>query len=88
MSARTFVRCQEQMFVNYRVGMPELVRIEPRYLRSAIEFAVFIAGEAQKPKLSMAFPTELKGYISKQRIPTSSLGRLRRAIEADEPFRR
>ena len=80
--------CQELMFVKYRLGMPELVNIEPRYLRSAIEFAVAIAAEAQKRKLRLAFPSELKTQFSKSRIPSASLGRLRRAIEADDGFRK
>ena len=67
--------------------MPELVEIEPRYLRSAIEFAVAIAAEAQKRKVSIPFPGELKTQFSKSRIPSKSLGRLRRAIEADDVFR-
>jgi predicted RNA-binding protein with PIN domain len=67
--------------------MPELVEIEPRYLRSAIEFAVAIAAEAQKRKMSIPFPSELKTQFSKSRIPKKSLGRLRRAIEADDVFR-
>ena len=67
--------------------MPELVEIEPRYLRSAIEFAVAIAAEAQKRKMSIPFPGELKTQFSKSRIPSKSLGRLRRAIEADDVFR-
>jgi predicted RNA-binding protein with PIN domain len=67
--------------------MPELVEIEPRYLRSAIEFAVAIAAEAQKRKMSIPFPSELKTQLSKSRIPSKSLGRLRRAIEADDVFR-
>jgi predicted RNA-binding protein with PIN domain len=67
--------------------MPELVEIEPRYLRSAIEFAVAIAAEAQNRKMSIPFPSELKTQLSKSRIPSKSLGRLRRAIEADDVFR-
>jgi len=80
--------CQEQTFVKYRLSMPELVKIEPRYLRSAIEFAVAIAAEAQKRKLSIPFPSELKTQFSKSRIPSGSLGRLRRVIEADDAFRK
>jgi predicted RNA-binding protein with PIN domain len=67
--------------------MPELVEIEPRYLRSAIEFAVAIAAEAHKRKFSIPYPSELRAQFSSPRIPTKELGRLRRAIEADDTFR-
>lgn len=67
--------------------MPELVEIEHRYLRSAIEFAVAISAEASKRKISIPYPSELKAHFSSQRIPTKKLGRLRRAIEADDTFR-
>lgn len=67
--------------------MAELVEIEHRYLRSAIEFAVVVASEAQQRKLSISVPRELRSQIGKTRIAASALGRLRRAIEGDDSFR-
>ncbi len=62
--------------------------IEHRDLRSAIEFAVLVAEEANKGKRSLPFPKELRAHFGDARIPTGSLGRLRRVIEADDTFRR
>jgi predicted RNA-binding protein with PIN domain len=67
--------------------MSEAVDIEPRRLRSAIEFAVAMAEEASKRKVGLRFPKELRTFFGSTRIPTGSLGRLRRAIEADHEFR-
>lgn len=67
--------------------MSEPARIEHRDLRSAIEFAVLVAEEANKAKRSVPFPKELRSQFGASRIPTGSLGRLRRAIEADDVFR-
>jgi YacP-like NYN domain len=61
--------------------------IEHRALRSAIEFAVAIAAEGQKLKPPLVYPAELKPFLRTSRLPTSVLGRLRRAIEADAAFR-
>jgi predicted RNA-binding protein with PIN domain len=63
------------------------VGIEPRDLRSAIEFAVAIAEEANRGRRSLAFPAELRAHFGTARIPTGALGRLRRAVEADDAFR-
>jgi predicted RNA-binding protein with PIN domain len=62
--------------------------IEPRALRSAIEFAVLVAEEANRGKRSLPFPKELRAQFGVARIPTGALGRLRRAIEQDDVFRR
>jgi hypothetical protein len=67
--------------------MIEGAEIEHRHLRSAIEFAVVIAEETQKRKPPMPVPSELRSFYGKPRIPTGALGRLRRAIEADDLFR-
>jgi predicted RNA-binding protein with PIN domain len=61
--------------------------IEHRHLRSAIEYAVVMADEIAKRKAPIAVPRELRAVSGKTRIPTGSLGRLRRAIEADDAFR-
>jgi predicted RNA-binding protein with PIN domain len=58
-----------------------------RQLRSAIEFAVLIAAEGHKRRPPLAFPKELKPFLSTPRVPTGALGALRRAIEADGVFR-
>lgn len=65
-----------------------MAHIEHRHLRSALEFAVLIAAEGQKRRPPLAFPKELKAYFSSSRLPSSALGRVRRAIEADDGFRR
>lgn len=61
--------------------------VEHRHLRSALEFAVLIASEGQKRRPPLDFPNELKPFLSKQRIPAGSLGRVRRIIETDDRFR-
>ena len=67
--------------------MSDPASIEHRHLRSAIEYAVVMADEITKRKASTPVPRELRGLSAKARIPTGSLGRLRRAIDADEAFR-
>jgi len=83
--ARTCVPCQERVFVQYRSAMS--VRLEHRDLRSAIEFAVLVAEEANKGKRALPYPAELRAHFGASRIPTGALGSLRRAIEADDTFR-
>jgi predicted RNA-binding protein with PIN domain len=61
--------------------------VEHRYLRSAIEYSVAMAEELAKRRRSFRYPSELKRYFGSARIPSGSLGRLRRAIEADDDFR-
>ena len=61
--------------------------LEHRDLRSAIEFAVLVAEEANKGKRALPYPTELKAHFGAARIPTGALGSLRRSIEADATFR-
>jgi predicted RNA-binding protein with PIN domain len=61
--------------------------IETRHLRSALEFAVAMAREGQKIKPPLKYPAPLKPFLKLQRTPTSSLGIVRRAIEADDVFR-
>jgi predicted RNA-binding protein with PIN domain len=72
-------------FVQYRSAMS--VRLEHRDLRSAIEFAVLVAEEANKGKRALPYPAELRAQFGVARIPTGVLGSLRRAIEADDTFR-
>jgi predicted RNA-binding protein with PIN domain len=67
--------------------MADPASIEHRHLRSAIEFAVVMADEITKRKAPISVPRELRTVSAKARIPTGSLGRLRRAIDADEAFR-
>ena len=61
--------------------------LEPRHLRSAVEFAVLMAQEGQKFKPPLAFPPPLKRYFSANRVPTAALASLVRAIAADDAFR-
>lgn len=66
----------------------ERVTIEHRHLRSAIEFAVAIADAGQRLRPPLAYPADLKPYLKSPRVPSSALGKLRRAIESDDRFRR
>ena len=67
--------------------MSDPASIEHRHLRSAIEYAVVMGDEITKRKAAISVPRELRAVSGKARIPTASLGRLRRAIEADDAFR-
>jgi predicted RNA-binding protein with PIN domain len=68
--------------------MSEGAEIEHRHLRGAIEYAVLMAEETQRRKPPMAVPNELRPFFGKARVPSGALGRLRRAIEGDDLFRR
>lgn len=67
--------------------MSDPASIEHRHLRSAIEYAVAMGDEIAKRKVSISVPREVRAVSGKARIPTGSLGRLRRAIDADDAFR-
>jgi predicted RNA-binding protein with PIN domain len=73
--------------VDYRGTMSDPVSIEHRHLRSAIEYAVAMGEEFVKRKAPISVPREVRAASGQARVPTGSLGRLRRAIEADEAFR-
>jgi predicted RNA-binding protein with PIN domain len=61
--------------------------IEHRHLRSAIEYAVMMGDEIARRKVGITVPREVRATSGKARIPTGSLGPLRRAIDANEAFR-
>jgi len=84
--SRTCVR--DRVGLQYPQVMSERIEIEHRDLRSAIEFAVALAEEANRGKRSLPYPKELRAHFGATRIPTRALGRLRRSIEADDTFRR
>ena len=70
---------QEHVFGNARSAMRydggmSRPAVEPRYLRSALEFAVLMAAEGQKFKPPMAYPAGLKKYFRVDRIPTQRVG--------------
>ncbi len=67
--------------------MSDPAPIEHRHLRSAIEYAVVMGDEMVKRKAAVSVPRELRSMSGKARIPTGSLGRLRRAIDTDDRFR-
>jgi predicted RNA-binding protein with PIN domain len=67
--------------------MSDPASIEHRHLRSAIEYAVLMGDEITKRRASISVPRELRSVAGKARIPTGSLGRLRRAIDGDDAFR-
>ncbi len=62
--------------------------LEHRYLRSAIDFAVAVAAGGQKTRPPIPYPPALKPFLRMARVPTSALGTVRRAVEADPTFRR
>ena len=62
--------------------------IEPRHLRSAVEFALLMAQEGQKFKPPLAYPASLKRHFGSSRLAASSLPGLVRAIDGDDSFRR
>jgi predicted RNA-binding protein with PIN domain len=61
--------------------------LEPRHLRSALEFAVAMAREGQKIKPPLKYPAELRKYFKMARIPNGALPAIRRVVEADDTFR-
>jgi predicted RNA-binding protein with PIN domain len=61
--------------------------IDPRHLRSALEFAVLMAKEGRKFKPPLKYPKGLDRFMRSTRIPAASLGSLRRVVEGDETFR-
>jgi predicted RNA-binding protein with PIN domain len=61
--------------------------LEPRHLRSALEFAVVMAREGQKIKPPLKYPPQLKQFMQMNRLPGTALAGVRRAVEADEQFR-
>jgi hypothetical protein len=61
--------------------------VEHRELRSALEFAVLIAEEGAKRRPPLTFPSELRSFFGTPRLATSSLGKIRRIVEADDTFR-
>jgi predicted RNA-binding protein with PIN domain len=62
--------------------------IDPRYLRSAVEFAVMMAQEGQKFRPPLAYPAALKRHVTSSRIPSAALPSVVRAIDKDDDFRR
>ena len=56
-------------------------------LRSAIDYAVLLAAEGRRRRPPLAFPDELKPFLDGQHLSRRSLGKLRRAIDADADFR-
>lgn len=61
--------------------------LDPRHLRSALEFAVAMASEGQKLKRPIPFPSGLRKYLKLSRLSTSSLPAVRRIVEGDDLFR-
>ncbi|MDX2380861.1 MAG: NYN domain-containing protein [Acidimicrobiia bacterium] len=63
------------------------VEIEHRHLRSALEFAVAMSAEMARMKPPIECPREVKRHANDDRLSNASLGRIRRAIVADDLFR-
>jgi predicted RNA-binding protein with PIN domain len=61
--------------------------VEPRHLRSALQFAVDIAREGQKRKPPVRYPAGLKRYLQTPRLPMEALSPVRRIVETDDAFR-
>jgi predicted RNA-binding protein with PIN domain len=68
-------------------GVAEAPVPDNRQLRRAIEFVVAVVEQGQKQRPPLAYPAELRPYLRSARIPSSALGKLRRAIEGDPAFR-
>ena len=90
--SRTHVRVTQAVRgVNSRQRYAQLMStpsVEPRHLRSALEFAVVMAREGQKIKPPLKFPPELKQVLPAQ--PAAEQRRCRRcgaSVEGDETFR-
>jgi len=66
---------------------PSPANLEHRHLRSALQFAVEVAHARQRQRPPLPYPAELKPHLKQPRIPTSALGKVRRAIGADAEFR-
>lgn len=64
-----------------------MTAIEHRDLRSALDFAVLIASEGQKRRPPLSIPKELKPFLGKRRLAATSLGKVRRVVEANPEFR-
>jgi predicted RNA-binding protein with PIN domain len=62
--------------------------IDPRHLRSAVEFAVMMAQEGQKFRPPLVSPAALKRHLTSSRIPSAALTSIVRAIDKDDDFRR
>jgi predicted RNA-binding protein with PIN domain len=62
--------------------------IDPRHLRSAVEFAVMMAQEGQKFRPPLVSPDALKRHLTSSRIPSAALTSIVRAIDKDDDFRR
>lgn len=63
------------------------VDIDHRDLRNALEYAVAMAGELARRKPPIDTPAELKKHVNADRLPSAALGRVRRAVVADDTFR-
>lgn len=66
---------------------PGPATLEHRHLRSALEFAVEVARVAQQRRREVGAPAALNAFFNLERIPSSALGRIRRAIDNDDGFR-
>ena len=62
--------------------------IEHRHLRSALEYAILITTEGLKRRPPLSVPKQLRAFAGGARLPSSALGRVRRAVEDDDEFRR
>ena len=68
-------------------ALPMSASIDPRHLRSALEFAVAMAREGQKIKPPLKYPAPLRKFLTTSRIPSAALPAIRRAVEGDDVFR-
>jgi predicted RNA-binding protein with PIN domain len=68
-------------------GVTAGAALDPRRLRSMVEFAVLIAQEGQTFKPPLTYPGSLKRYFGADRVPSKALSGLVRAIDRDDRFR-
>lgn len=61
--------------------------VDVRRLRSAIEFALLVVGEARKTRPALSYPTALDRFVKQPRVSNAALDSVRRIIDADPDFR-
>ena len=64
------------------------VDVDDLLITSALEFAVGIAAAGAKLRPQLPFPSALRPFLKFSKLPPKALGEIRRAISADQSFRR
>ena len=64
------------------------VDVQDLLITSALEFAVGIAAAGAKLRPQLPFPPALRPFLKFSKLPPKALGEIRRAVSADQSFRR